>query len=173
MENPIKMDDLGVPLFLETPIFAWSFQYTTGRNGGQFLKLRSNVWVVLFRNHRLNKWRCDICNSLEFLDICEEYGEAGHISSTLFETFVVQKLIICKSIITCGCRFLRWCRITVTFDSGSSWFVSQLAVYLCSRWTRWQWFPKAKRLNSWWVLPWFQNFLVYQTHYSPLENCPL
>ena len=24
MENPIKMDDLGVPLFLETPIF-WEF----------------------------------------------------------------------------------------------------------------------------------------------------
>ena len=23
MENPIKMDDLGVPLFLETPIFLW------------------------------------------------------------------------------------------------------------------------------------------------------
>ena len=23
MENPIKMDDLGVPLFLETPIWHW------------------------------------------------------------------------------------------------------------------------------------------------------
>ena len=23
MENPIKMDDLGVPLFLETPIYVW------------------------------------------------------------------------------------------------------------------------------------------------------
>ena len=23
MENPIKMDDLGVPLFLETPILRW------------------------------------------------------------------------------------------------------------------------------------------------------
>ena len=26
MENPIKMDDLGVPLFLDTPIF-WSYTY--------------------------------------------------------------------------------------------------------------------------------------------------
>ena len=23
MENPIKMDDLGLPLFLETPIYDW------------------------------------------------------------------------------------------------------------------------------------------------------
>ena len=23
MENPIKMDDLGIPLFLETPIYFW------------------------------------------------------------------------------------------------------------------------------------------------------
>ena len=30
MENPIKMDDLGVPLFLETPIFG-SFQQKTPR----------------------------------------------------------------------------------------------------------------------------------------------
>ncbi len=26
MENPIKIDDLGVPLFLETPIYAWILQ---------------------------------------------------------------------------------------------------------------------------------------------------
>ena len=26
MENPIKMDDLGVPLFLETSIFTWWFR---------------------------------------------------------------------------------------------------------------------------------------------------
>ena len=25
MENPIKMDDLGVPLFLETPIYIYIF----------------------------------------------------------------------------------------------------------------------------------------------------
>ena len=29
MENPIKMDDLGVPLFLETPISGWWFFETT------------------------------------------------------------------------------------------------------------------------------------------------
>ena len=61
-----------------------------------------------------------------------------------------------------------------TFDSGS-WFLSQLAVYLCSRWTWWQWFPwfprakslwfpRAKSLSCWWVLVWSRNFLVYQTN---------
>ena len=29
MENPIKMDDLGVPLFLETPILKFSHQWPT------------------------------------------------------------------------------------------------------------------------------------------------
>ena len=29
MENPIKMDDLGVPLFLETPMYKWMFGETT------------------------------------------------------------------------------------------------------------------------------------------------
>ena len=29
MENPIKMDDLGVPLFLETPIFRLQTRQTT------------------------------------------------------------------------------------------------------------------------------------------------
>ena len=28
MENPIKMDDLGVPLFLETPIYNWNKKST-------------------------------------------------------------------------------------------------------------------------------------------------
>ena len=28
MENPIKMDDLGVPLFLETPIHIYIYIYT-------------------------------------------------------------------------------------------------------------------------------------------------
>ena len=28
VENPIKIDDLGVPLFLETPIYTWIFQGT-------------------------------------------------------------------------------------------------------------------------------------------------
>ncbi len=32
MENPIKMDDLGVPLFLETPIYIYIilYNYVTG-----------------------------------------------------------------------------------------------------------------------------------------------
>ena len=29
MENPIKMDDLGVPLFLETPISEWTNKLET------------------------------------------------------------------------------------------------------------------------------------------------
>ena len=31
MENPIKMDDLGVPLFSETPIYTWWQIYSTGQ----------------------------------------------------------------------------------------------------------------------------------------------
>ena len=31
MENPIKMDDLGVPLFLETPIYAFCFASTSSK----------------------------------------------------------------------------------------------------------------------------------------------
>ena len=27
MENPIKMDDLGVPLFLETPTWLWAIAF--------------------------------------------------------------------------------------------------------------------------------------------------
>ena len=29
MENPIKMDDLGVPLFLETPIYIYIYRFFT------------------------------------------------------------------------------------------------------------------------------------------------
>ena len=32
MENPIKMDDLGVPLFLETPISLWLVNLPPPRN---------------------------------------------------------------------------------------------------------------------------------------------
>ena len=37
MENPIKMDDLGVPLFLETPIYS---------SYGLFFRAQKNVPVV-------------------------------------------------------------------------------------------------------------------------------
>ena len=33
MENPIKIDDLGVPLFLETPIWGFMLKYTHGAVG--------------------------------------------------------------------------------------------------------------------------------------------
>ena len=60
MENPIKMDDLGVPLFLETPIFLFkgtkrgkpflSFQHTFR---DQFLR---SVWPFLFGTERSAGW---------------------------------------------------------------------------------------------------------------------
>ena len=36
MENPIKMDDLGVPLFLETSIYIGYTYYTMGTQNLQF-----------------------------------------------------------------------------------------------------------------------------------------
>ena len=54
MENPIKMDDLGVPLFLETPIFLFGnsplFPFPTiGIFGGLYF---------LTRNHPMTKGFC-------------------------------------------------------------------------------------------------------------------
>ena len=41
MENPIKMDDLGVPLFMETPIYKPSFATTiTGK------ETNPNAWEL-------------------------------------------------------------------------------------------------------------------------------
>ena len=36
MENPIKMDDLGVPLFLETPIYIYTFCFDKSLPVGTF-----------------------------------------------------------------------------------------------------------------------------------------
>ena len=40
MENPIKMDDLGVPLFLETPkcqcAISWVYSFLGGGNSKEF-----------------------------------------------------------------------------------------------------------------------------------------
>ena len=49
MENPIKMDDLGVPLFLETPMWVWN-QYETSvsiYSTSNYLRifLRAEVWT--------------------------------------------------------------------------------------------------------------------------------
>ena len=43
MENPIKMDDLGVPLFLETPILALAQLCTTNfsQRGEKAMKFRA------------------------------------------------------------------------------------------------------------------------------------
>ena len=43
MENPIKMDDLGVPLFLETPIFRG---YVSFREGGYFFILLQSFYAA-------------------------------------------------------------------------------------------------------------------------------
>ena len=42
MENPIKMDDLGVPLFLETPIYVYIYIYSVF-NFETFLFLSVNL----------------------------------------------------------------------------------------------------------------------------------
>ena len=43
----IKMDDLGVPLFLETPIYTSTFQFVAIPNP-EFLKRRGPAWFVEF-----------------------------------------------------------------------------------------------------------------------------
>ena len=50
MENPIKMDDLGVPFFLETPICApppnkhWPLGGFHGNGGGEKLVATERCW---------------------------------------------------------------------------------------------------------------------------------
>ena len=44
MENPIKIDDLGVPLFLETPIYIHPF-YTWCLNHASW-KICSSIWII-------------------------------------------------------------------------------------------------------------------------------
>jgi len=46
MENPIKMDDLGVPLFLETPMFCYDYDSDEAEyilRAGQFLYLSGSI----------------------------------------------------------------------------------------------------------------------------------
>ncbi len=43
MENPIKMDDLGVPLFLETPIYVFPL-YIIEKNRGEYLSV--SCWFL-------------------------------------------------------------------------------------------------------------------------------
>ncbi len=50
-ENPIKMDDLGVPLFLEPPIWTWLKKYLKTHPGSSFqevpsLKLTAYTWKL-------------------------------------------------------------------------------------------------------------------------------
>ena len=43
MENLIKMDDLGVPLFLETPIYSL---HSLTHFGGEYQTILANLWVI-------------------------------------------------------------------------------------------------------------------------------
>ena len=69
MENPIKMDDLGVPLFLETPIFRG---YVSFREGGYFFYfaaeflccryLREESWTYADGITQCLNAMIDVCN---------------------------------------------------------------------------------------------------------------
>ena len=49
METPIKMDDLGIPVFLETPIFSMGFFLLLYRSGKQL------SWLAVALAMRLRK----------------------------------------------------------------------------------------------------------------------
>ena len=63
MENPIKMDDLGVPLFLETPIYRFL-------GGGKVDMKTVTLNTITHQNHRFvsSKFSCrklqEICKTL-------------------------------------------------------------------------------------------------------------
>ena len=48
MKNPIKMDDLGVPLFLETPIWPFFSGANVGFGGVYACGLTNNLWLGRF-----------------------------------------------------------------------------------------------------------------------------
>ena len=54
MEIPIKMDDLGVPLFSETPISIHQFRWFTDFRG--LLSIQPPQWCVVVENYSLH---CD------------------------------------------------------------------------------------------------------------------
>ncbi len=61
MENPIKIDDLGVPLFLETPIWFSNWQTLNSKHFIRSLclwNLLGNCWVVRFCS-----LKTEICNT--------------------------------------------------------------------------------------------------------------
>ena len=43
MENPIKIDDLGVPLFLETPVYRYIYPKTHGSSGKPKISRSQNL----------------------------------------------------------------------------------------------------------------------------------
>ena len=58
MENPIKMDDLGIPLFLETPMRLWNSLFTLPWSLGPCLP---------WRRFRFLHWWTSLCEFLECL----------------------------------------------------------------------------------------------------------
>ena len=51
MENPIKMDDFGVPLFLETPINLSLFLHVNTKTNRIFAGWVSPIMAILWRQH--------------------------------------------------------------------------------------------------------------------------
>ena len=56
MENPIKMDDLGVPLFLETSIWLIFIYLVGGFLTNPFEKIWSSNWILSPSNGENNKY---------------------------------------------------------------------------------------------------------------------
>ena len=73
MENPIKMDDLGVPLFLETPMYPFKM----------FLLLK----VIGFQHYHVSVPNCLLKN----MPICVAYSHMNFSTSCIFKQDVVSK----------------------------------------------------------------------------------
>ena len=59
MENPIEMDDLGVPLFLETPILFWSNSCLWTFRSFQLSLQTLNIWKIFSQKFdRLSPPKC-------------------------------------------------------------------------------------------------------------------
>ena len=55
MVNPIEMDDLGVPLFLETHLFLETPILVGGFSPTHLKKIGSSNWVIFFPNVRVEQ----------------------------------------------------------------------------------------------------------------------
>ena len=85
MENPNKMDDLGVPLFLETPTWGWKLISWWGKQ-----KI-SNHWKKTVRQF----WKSNFFSSLPAATEIFPFG-ALHVNSRLFKHRVQLILLLRK-----------------------------------------------------------------------------